>query len=270
MSLAQNQYVIQLPTTPAVTGAIDARAIAQQWLTKLEVLLTRGAYDDLATLFHEESWWRDMLVLDWDMRSIHTRADIEAYLRAQQPTMGLSALRLQHEGTFQPARESPVEGLTWITSMFFFESRAGRGSGVLYLTQDEAGAWKAYSIYTALQELKSFEEPLGLRRAEGTIESMPGGLAKGNWLERRSRQVEFMDEEPTTLVVGAGIFPSNIYIYQSRIPDSQQDKRVSTWAHVSNLSAYPASSSTATSASATTGAIATEYVPSSPHFTIGT
>ena len=92
--------------------------------------------------------------------------------------------------------------------MFFFDTRVGRGAGVLRLTRNEDGAWKAYSVYTSLQELKKFPEPLGGRRAEGTIESMPGGLERGNWAERRERQANFVDEEPTTLIVGAGRFAS--------------------------------------------------------------
>lgn len=76
---------------------------------------------------------------------------------------------------------------------------------MLRLTQATDGAtWKAYAMYTSLQELKSVQEPLGKRRTAGTTESMPGGLAGGTWIERRRRKIEFDDEEPTTLVVGAG------------------------------------------------------------------
>ncbi|KAB8271386.1 hypothetical protein BDV30DRAFT_240536 [Aspergillus minisclerotigenes] len=204
MSLAQNHYVIKLPVTPSRTRSLEPRAIAQQWIANLDVLLKRGDFAQLPVLFHQESWWRDMLALAWDLRTIQNCNNIEGYLRQNQPRSQLSAFRLQHEGKFQPTFDRPVEGLSWISSMFFFETRVGRGTGVLRLTQNDAGAWKAYSIYTSLQEFKDFEEPLGSKRPEGTIETMPGGLSQGNWLERRQRQLEFMDEEPTTLVVGAG------------------------------------------------------------------
>ncbi|RHZ43648.1 putative flavin-binding monooxygenase [Aspergillus thermomutatus] len=206
MSLAQNHYVIQLPVTPRTVGALSPRDIAQQWLTNLEIQLGTSPVSQLklSDLFHEDSWWRDMLALDWDFHTIHNVSEIEQYISRKQPRAQLTAFRLQHEGRFQPKVENPVEGLRWISSMFFFESRVGRGTGVLRLTRDEAGVWKAYSLYTSLQELKSFEEPLGLRRPEGTIGSMPGSLSKENWLERRQRQIEFQDEEPTALVVGAG------------------------------------------------------------------
>lgn len=214
MSLAQNHHVIQLPTTPSTIRALDPRTIAQQWITKLEAQLASGNLSQVSELFHEESWWRDMLALDWDFHTVQNRSGIQDFVSRNQPRAQLSVFRLQHEGKFQPKLDRPVEGLSWISSIFFFETRVGRGSGVLRLTQNEAGTWKAYSVYTSLQELDNFEEPLGSKRAEGTIETMPGGLSKGNWLERRKRQLEFMDEEPTTLVVGAGEFHLVILVFE--------------------------------------------------------
>jgi hypothetical protein len=178
--------------------------IAQQWITDLEVLLRTSEFSNLSSLVHEESWWRDNLSLTWDLRTIQNLSGIQQFLTQHQPRAQLSAFRLQHEGKCQAKLESPAPGLTWISSMFFFETATGRGSGVIRLTQDSKGVWKAYAIYTSLQELKNMEEPVGARRAYGTTETMPGGLAQGTWIERRKRQVLFNEEEPATLIVGAG------------------------------------------------------------------
>ncbi|KAA8651972.1 hypothetical protein EYZ11_001733 [Aspergillus tanneri] len=204
MSLAQSHYVVKLPVTPSTTWELKPRSVTQRWITNLEALLHSGKFSRLSELFHEESWWRDMLALDWDFHTIQNCSSIQDFLHRSQPHAQLSAFRLQHEGKLQPQLEKPLENLNWISSMFFFETQVGRGAGVIRLTQDDAGAWKAYSVYTSLQELKNFEEPLGSRRVNGTIESMPGGLSKGNWVERRQREIEFLDEEPTALVIGAG------------------------------------------------------------------
>lgn len=206
MSLAQNKHVVQLPVTTSDPRSIDPRAIAQAWLTKLESTLAGSNPADLSSLFHEESWWRDMLALDWDMRSIHTLSRIQDFVRRRQPTAQLSFFRLQHEGKFQPKLEKPLDSLSWVSSMFFFDTRVGHGTGVLRLTRDAEGEWKAFSVYTSLQELKRFPEPLGGKRAEGTIDSMPGGLQQGTWTERRQKQFQFSNEEPTTLIVGAGMY----------------------------------------------------------------
>ncbi|RAH72810.1 putative flavin-binding monooxygenase [Aspergillus aculeatinus CBS 121060] len=210
MSLPETQYIIQLPKTPSIIGALDPRGIVQRWLTNLNTLLTTGTFHQLLALVHEESWWRDLSAVSWDLRTIQNRDRIQDFLSQNQSRAGLSAFRVQHEGRFQPKLESPTEGLRWITSMFLFETRVGHGTGVIRLTQNEAGEWKAYSVCTTLQGLKSFEEPLGLRRAQGTIETMPGGLSQGNWLERRQRTIKFENEEPTALVIGAGQSGLNI------------------------------------------------------------
>lgn len=198
-----NQHIIQLPKTPSDVPS-DPQSIAQQWFLALEVQLSRSENLNINELFHAESWWRDMLALDWDMRTVHSAAEIQSFLSKQQARAQLSKFRLQDKGKFQPRLEQVVDGLSWVSSMFFFETAVGTGTGMLRLTQAEDGVWKAYAMYTSLQELSSAQEPLGKRRAEGTTESMPGGLAGGTWIERRNRQQEFLDEEPATLVVGAG------------------------------------------------------------------
>lgn len=207
MSPKTNHHIIQLPKTAAPSKNIDPVAIAQAWITSLENVLSGAPeeYSRLSEIFHEESWWRDMLALQWDLRTLQDISKIETFLRAHQPNSQLSGLRLQDEGKYKPTLESPTTDLHWVSSMFFFDTKVGKGAGILRLTQDpDSRAWKAYSVYTSLQELKEHSEPLGHKRAYGTIESMPGGFDKGTWLERRKKKVNFEEEEPQVLVVGAG------------------------------------------------------------------
>lgn len=200
-----NPHIIQLPKTTTTSPPADPRSIAQQWLTALENQLSRLEKLSLGELFHLESWWRDMLALDWDMSTTHTAAEIEDLLRRSQGQSRLTKFRLQDSGKFQPHWEQVADDLGWVSSMFFFETAVGTGTGMLRLIQDGCnGIWKAYAVYTSLQGLKGSEEPIGKRRPEGTTESMPSGLTGGTWLERRERQREFLDSEPTVLVVGAG------------------------------------------------------------------
>ncbi|CAG8290935.1 unnamed protein product [Penicillium salamii] len=209
-----NQHVIHLPNTSSDEPS-DPHTIAQQWLSSLESQLTRPDALNIADLFHAESWWRDMLALDWDMRTVRTATEIQHFLSTQQKKAKLSGFRLQDKGKFQPRLEQVVEGLSWISSIFFFDGAVGTGTGMLRLTKADDGSWKAYSVYTSLQELHSAQESLGKRRVDGTTESMPGGIAGGTWIERRERQKEFLDEEPTTLVVGAGKKKTVIPIYST-------------------------------------------------------
>ena len=83
------------------------------------------------------------------------------------------------------------------------ETDVGRGRGIVRLCKDPAdGNWKAYTLYTVLQELKGFEEPLGPRRSNGVEHGgQPGRL---NWLERRNVEKNYSDgSSPTVVVVGA-------------------------------------------------------------------
>ncbi|KAJ5902003.1 hypothetical protein N7495_002531 [Penicillium taxi] len=199
-----NPHIVHLPSTTASSPS-EPRTIIQQWFTALENQLSQPHSIDLINLFHSESWWRDMIALDWDMRTMHTAAEIQDVLRKRQSQARLSHFQLQDKGQFKPKFEHVVDGICWISSMFFFETAVGKGAGMVRLTQTaEGGPWKAYAVYTSLQKLKGVDEPLGKLRPEGTTESMPGGLAGGTWIERRERQKEFLDEEPVVLVVGAG------------------------------------------------------------------
>lgn len=217
-----NPHIIQLPSTPT-SSPPDPRAIIQQWFAALEAQLSCPETLHLEGLFHSESWWRDMLALDWDMSTAHTVAEIQHLLRRRQGQVQISNFRLQDQGQFRPHWEQVVDGLSWVSSMFFFETAIGTGTGMVRLTQAEGDArWKAYAVYTSLQELKGAEEPLGKRRPEGTTESMPGGLAGGTWIERRERQKEFLDAEPTVLVVGAGELANPWY-------ENSVEENVLTW-----------------------------------------
>jgi hypothetical protein len=212
MTVAGNHHIISLPRTPhlSTTEDFNPREIAQQWLTSLESALSNGGFDHLRDLFHVESWWRDILALQWDFRTLQNVDAITDFVKQYQPLAQLSNFRLQDEGKYQPALDKPEEdrpGIEWLASMFFFETNVGKGAGVLRLTQDPgSGQWKAYAFYTTLQELKMAEEPLGPKRVYGTLDSLPGGVKGGTWLERRQRQQEFKDNEPQVLVVGAGKF----------------------------------------------------------------
>jgi hypothetical protein len=152
-----------------------------------------------------------MLALSWDFRTIHGLEKISGYLSENVTHTTPHNLKLRTTEKFAPSFKSPTEGITWLESMFDFETRVGSGSGMLRLVQDSDGIWKGCMMYTALQELSDFKENIGPRRAHGGNNSLMGGAMKGNWLERRQRQVEFIDEEPTVLIVGAGLsFLTNI------------------------------------------------------------
>ncbi|RDW69808.1 putative flavin-containing monooxygenase YUCCA3 [Coleophoma cylindrospora] len=203
------RHTIQLPRHPKpavqrVALPVSPTKVAQQWIDSLESLLKSNDAAGLARLMHQDCWWRDMLALSWDIRTIHGLDKVAEYLTLNLSHTTPQNLRLRETGKFAPSLGHPTEGVEWIESMFDFETKVGRGSGMLRLLQDVDGTWKGCMIYTALQELKGFEDNSGLRRPHGGNNSLVGGAIKGNWLDRRQRKLEFVDEEPTVLIIGAG------------------------------------------------------------------
>ncbi|RDW65655.1 flavin-containing monooxygenase [Aspergillus mulundensis] len=193
-----------LPRTPDLPAGANPREIAEQWISQLNTRLADDS-PDLSGLLHEDSWWRDMLAFDWDLHTLRGLDKISDYVAKHQPRALVSKVCLATEPAQEPVLETPREGTSWVRAIFHFSTYCGTGTGVAYLTLDEnSSEWKAFAVYTSLQQLHGREDRAGRNRAEGTTESMPGGIAQGTWIERRRRAMEFADEEPTVLVVGAG------------------------------------------------------------------
>lgn len=200
-------HILKFPQTAPITTPPNAWRIAQDWLNQLQAVFASQDFASLGSLFHEDSWWRDILALQWDFRTIHGRESIQAFLEDNKQAGPLTKLRLQGDGKFQPTLEEVADaesGLHWISSLFHYETQVASGSGVLRLTQERPGQWKAYAVYTTLQDLRAFPEPLNERRPYGTIDSMPGGFSKGTWAERRVQHQNFEEGDPQVLVIGAG------------------------------------------------------------------
>jgi hypothetical protein len=205
-----DRHTINLPRSPLAAPQNANKtpapiAIAQKWITNFEAALKSGDVVSFTAVLHQDCWWRDMLALSWDIRTVHGLDKVSTYLLDNLPVSTPYNLRLRESGKFAPALATPIEGLNWIESMFDFETKTGRGSGMLRLVLGANGAWKGQMIYTALQELKGFEDKAGSRRPHGGNETLNSNeAARGNWLARRQRQIEFLDEEPTVLIIGAG------------------------------------------------------------------
>src|SRR6185503_10084250 len=161
------------------------------WLAKFESALARHEDAALRGLFHADSHWRDVLALTWRIRTTSGR---EALVAALQ---GASA----HGFRIDPDRTAPRAvtraGEECIEAIFRFETAEGAGAGVLRIKDD-----RAWTLLTALEELKGREEHTGRRRPKGWSYSRDFGGP--NWLDLRKRKREFENAEPAVLVVGGG------------------------------------------------------------------
>jgi hypothetical protein len=117
---------------PPRTEAIAT--IAQNWLTQFDAALARPDDVLLKTLFHADSYWRDLLAFTWRIRTVNGADAILRGLRAHVGSARPAAFRID------PRRAAPRHvtraGTDAIEAIFTFETAQGRGNGVLRLTPD--------------------------------------------------------------------------------------------------------------------------------------
>ncbi|KAM0421007.1 hypothetical protein ACHAPT_011250 [Fusarium lateritium] len=195
------EHIVTLPQFPEHQdkSAETARLIVTQWLESFRQAVRNGTVSDLSDLFIQDAWIRDFITFSWDFRTIQGSDKISAYIKQHQDAASLVAIKARDHGQFQPVFKSPAPGTHWVESMFEFETSIGRGKGMVRLVSDGKANWKAYLVNFTLQELKGAEEQSGLNRPHGYVD--PRG---GTWGERRERQKEFLDQDPTVFVIGAG------------------------------------------------------------------
>jgi cation diffusion facilitator CzcD-associated flavoprotein CzcO len=173
---------------------------AQDWLEQLERALARGDDALLAGLFVADSYWRDLLALTWRIQTIAGATAIARELNAAARRAGPSGFALAPDRT-APRRVTRA-GTEAYEAIFRLETAQGRGAGVLRLVADADGAMKAWTLLTALDEIKGHEERLGQSRPSGSAYARD--FHGPNWLDARTAAAAYTDREPAVLVVGAG------------------------------------------------------------------
>jgi putative flavoprotein involved in K+ transport len=154
----------------------------EQWLASFASALERGDADAAASHFVETSYWRDLVSFTWNIVTVEGRAAIAAMLKARLVDARPSTFRMESS-----------EG--WFT----FETAVGRGRGHVRLKDG-----KATTLFTALMELKGFEEKAGPTREAGTEHG--AFRNRVTWTDRRQADAEEfgITRQPFVLIVGGG------------------------------------------------------------------
>jgi hypothetical protein len=203
---------IQAPLPPI--QASDAKSVANTWLTSFAAACSNADTHATLDLLHPSTpFWRDMLALTWDFRTLFTPSKIADLLDARLADAKFSDFILNETHTdFQ----QPFPDLAWVTLVFNFQSKIGKCTGVARLvpllihennssvsvTRLEDLQWKAYIVYTNLDSLTGFSEKIGpLRNFEPS---------HTRWAADRETTTEFAGAEedqtksPKVLLIGAG------------------------------------------------------------------
>jgi hypothetical protein len=184
---------------PALAETQSLATLANHWLAAFEKAL--AGRDDvlLKTLFHADSHWRDVLALTWHIRTVNGREAVLGELKAHAGQAHPTGFRTDPNRT--APRHVTRAGTDAIEAIFQFETGEGRGNGVLRLLPDEKNM-RAWTLLTALDEIKGFEEQVGRSRPKG--ESYSRDFRGPNWLDLRKSAAAYVERDPVVLVVGGG------------------------------------------------------------------
>ena len=180
----------------------DIAVSAQAWLDEFERAVGKPDPAAFDRLLVAECFWRDVLALSWNLQTLAGRDSVTRALTALAPKAAPGHFRIA------PNRAAPRTvtraGTSSIEAIFDFETTTGRGSGIVRLIPDAADGdrLKAWTLLTALDELKGFEEQLGTSRPRGQAYSRD--FRGPNWLDLRNASRDYADRDPAVLVVGGG------------------------------------------------------------------
>ncbi|WP_210493249.1 NAD(P)/FAD-dependent oxidoreductase [Patulibacter sp. SYSU D01012] len=171
----------------------EARTAAEQvqdWLDAFNAALEREDAAAAADLFLTTCFWRDLVALTWNLKTVEGREGVTDLLDATLATARPRGFR-----TTEPPAEADGVTEAWIA----FETATGRGKGHLRLKDG-----RAWTLLTTLQELKGHEEPRGERRPMGAEHG--ARRDRETWSERREREERELgyETQPEVLIVGGG------------------------------------------------------------------
>ncbi|WP_432476841.1 flavin-containing monooxygenase [Nocardioides sp. GXQ0305] len=172
----------------------DPQQRVDRWLTDFEEALTAADADRASRLFASTSFWRDLISFSWNITTVEDPAGVRDLL---EHTLASTA------PTSFATSESPTEADGVTTAWITFETATGRGNGLLRLVEEDGKA-RAWTLLTALYELKGHEEPRGTHRPMGTRHG--AFKDRTTWKEQRQQEAETLGSttQPYVLVIGGG------------------------------------------------------------------
>ena len=181
-------------------SAAERHRIAETWLSAFSELLKAREYDRVARMMHADCYWRDLLTFNWDFKTCHGVDEVKSWLAGTFDLVGAHGFRLEGEPTIGAIGEHPRT----LEFFFRFETKIALGRGYVRLVGDisSGGTPKAFTVLTAMTELKGFPEALGRNRLREDLRATSHNLQ--NWLDRRQAAREFRDRDPDVIVIGAG------------------------------------------------------------------
>jgi len=172
------------------TTDLSPQARVDAWLADFEAALAVRDVERVVAKFAVDSFWRDLVAFTWNIKTVEGREGVADMLEHRLAETDPSGFR---------TREAPTTTGDVTEAFIEFETAAGRGVGHLRLKGDEA-----WTLLTALQELKGYEERKGVTRVLGAVHGSDPDTR--SWAEKRHDEEASLGHtvQPYTLVIGGG------------------------------------------------------------------
>ena len=179
----------------------EVERVVSAWLEAFEGALASGDAAKVAALLTADANWRDVLAFTWHLLPRVGADAIAGPLVERQPSVQAKGFEINPDRV-QPRWVKRL-GRDCIEALYRFETKVGRGEGVLRLVPAANGGvagHRAWVLSTSLEELRGFEEKRGANRPTGAAYSRNFG--GDNWDDARRRAQAYDGHDPTVLVVG--------------------------------------------------------------------
>jgi putative flavoprotein involved in K+ transport len=172
--------------------------IAQAWLDEFAAAIASGEPGVFAALLTDDTYWRDILALSWDIRTSSGKRDASAglarFARDRRPSDFVLDV-----GSVQTIKRYDMAPS--IEALFEFETDIGlcRGHVRLRNVGEGSGKWRAWTLFSALDDLKGHEAKAGSLRPTFT-ESVSDQPRK--WMTAAEHSVHYETNDPDTVIIG--------------------------------------------------------------------
>ena len=180
---------------------VNIRNEVDNWLLSFNEAISdknskTDSIENLNKLFFENSHWRDILALTWQIETTSGKQNII-------PKLYDTVLNvIAKDFVIDPQRTQPREviraGKNVVEVILKFKTKFGRCEGVVRLYEDSEalGTLKAWNFLTVLSDLNS-----SFNKKEDQYENT---LEGPNWLDVRKEDRLYKDRDPEVLVIGSG------------------------------------------------------------------
>ncbi len=168
----------------------DDATVASGWLRQLSKALEAGDAAAAVALFGAECFWRDLVSLTWNIRTLEGREAIRAMLQQTIPSARPGNFRMEGEA-------ETADGIT--SAWFSFDTAVARGKGHVRLK-----GGKGFTILTAMEELKGHEERKGRTRRKGIVHG--ASKHRVTWTDEREAEMRELgiSRQPYCVIIGGG------------------------------------------------------------------